>query len=178
MAVNGMDSARLDACCARHGLAVAIRMAGDRAVIGGLGPALAAAERELAAAGARCTQLAIRVASHTPWMAAAATGFETLLSSEPLQPPGCTLVCNFSGAAERDPARLRQQLARQIAAPVQWQACMEAIAERRVRCVLEIGPGSALAKLWNEVHADIPARSADEFRSVAAIARWVAAAQD
>jgi [acyl-carrier-protein] S-malonyltransferase len=176
LAVNGADRAALDGSCRRHGLALAIRMASDRAVIGGLSGALDAADVELTAGGARCTRLAIGIASHTPWMAAAAADFETLLADVPLRPPSATLVCNFSGATERDTARLRQHLARQIAAPVQWQACMQAIAERRVRCVLEIGPGSALAKLWNEQHTDIPARSADEFRSAASIARWVAAA--
>jgi [acyl-carrier-protein] S-malonyltransferase len=173
LAVNGADSATRDACCQRCGLAIAIYMASDRVVLGGLSEALSAGEVELTASGARCTRLAIGIASHTPWMAAAAAEFEALLADVPLRPPNATLVCNFSGTAERDTTLLRQQLARQIAAPVQWQACMEAVAERRVRCVLEIGPGSALAKLWNEQHPDIPARSADEFRSAASIARWV-----
>ena len=50
---------------------------------------------------------------------------------------------------------------------------MDAIAERRVRCVLEVGAGHALTKLWRERYPDIPVRSADEFRSAQAIIRWV-----
>jgi [acyl-carrier-protein] S-malonyltransferase len=53
---------------------------------------------------------------------------------------------------------------------------MEGIAARRVSCVLEIGPGQALARMWNERFPQIPARSADEFRSAAGIAAWVARA--
>jgi [acyl-carrier-protein] S-malonyltransferase len=50
---------------------------------------------------------------------------------------------------------------------------MDSIAARQVRCVLEIGPGQALARLWNQRHPDIPARSCDDFRSAAAIAGWI-----
>jgi [acyl-carrier-protein] S-malonyltransferase len=50
---------------------------------------------------------------------------------------------------------------------------MDAIAERRVRRVLELGPGTTLARLWNARHPAIPARAIDEFRSPAAAARWV-----
>jgi [acyl-carrier-protein] S-malonyltransferase len=53
--------------------------------------------------------------------------------------------------------------------------CMQWIAERRVACVLEVGPGSSLAKLWNESHPNVPARSIDEFRSAEAVIRWVQA---
>ena len=44
--------------------------------------------------------------------------------------------------------------------------------------VLEIGPGQALARMWNERYPDVPARSCDEFRSAAGIANWVAGVVD
>jgi [acyl-carrier-protein] S-malonyltransferase len=50
---------------------------------------------------------------------------------------------------------------------------MEAIAERQVACVLEIGAGSALAKMWNERYPDIPARSLDEFQHPQGAVQWV-----
>jgi len=106
-------------------------------------------------------------------MDAAAVEFEARLGAVTLAPPRSTLVCNHIGAAEREPGRLRQLLARQLATPVLWDRCMDTIAERRVRCVLEMGAGHALANLWREQHPDIPVRSADEFRSAQAVARWV-----
>ena len=143
------------------------------AVLGGLSDALGVAERALSAGGARCKRLAVRVASHTPWMAAAAVEFEARLGTLSLSAPRSVLVCNRTGAAERDFGRLRQLLAQQIASTVLWDSCMDAIAERRVRCVLEVGAGQALTRLWRERYPDIPARSVDEFRSAPAIARWV-----
>jgi [acyl-carrier-protein] S-malonyltransferase len=173
LSVQGLDAKALQAACARYGLSMAIRLAADRAVLGGLSEALVAAERGLSADGVRCTRLPVRVASHTPWMSAAAVEFEARLSAVPLSSPRTTLVCNHIGAAERDPGRLRQLLARQVATTVLWDSCMDAIAERRVRCVLEVGAGHALTNLWRDRHPDVPVRSVDEFRSAYAIARWV-----
>jgi [acyl-carrier-protein] S-malonyltransferase len=82
------------------------------------------------------------------------------------------LLSNFAGRI-RDGAHARLALARQIDHTVRWDECMEGIAARRVRCVLEIGPGQALARMWNQRHADIPARSADEFRSMDGVIAWI-----
>jgi len=39
--------------------------------------------------------------------------------------------------------------------------------------VLEIGAGSALARMWNERYPDIPARSLDEVQGPKGAAQWV-----
>jgi [acyl-carrier-protein] S-malonyltransferase len=61
----------------------------------------------------------------------------------------------------------------QIAQTVRWSACMDQIHMRRVGCVLEIGPGAALARMWNQRFPDVPARSVDEFRREASVVDWV-----
>lgn len=176
LSVQRLDAKALQAACARYGLSVAIRLAADRAVLGGLSEALVAAERALSADGARCTRLPVSVASHTPWMSAAAIEFEARLGAVAMSSPHSILVCNHIGAAEREPSRFRQLLARQIETTVLWDRCMDAIAEQRVRCVLEVGAGHALTNLWRDRHPDIPARSVDEFRSVEGVIHWVSAA--
>ncbi len=50
---------------------------------------------------------------------------------------------------------------------------MENLHARGVACVLEIGAGPALARLWNARYPEVPARAADEFRSAQAIAQWI-----
>ncbi|MEP7207877.1 MAG: malonate decarboxylase subunit epsilon [Casimicrobiaceae bacterium] len=176
LAVAGVGDAAVAAACARHDLAIAIEIAADRRVLGGLAQALDAAAHELAREGARCQRLAVRVASHTPWMAAAATDFAAHVRAVPFARPHATLVCDLTGAPTRDETTLRTALAGQLARPVRWAQSMDSIVERRPRCVLEIGPGSTLARLWNEFHPDIPARSVDEFRGPAAVGAWVSAA--
>jgi [acyl-carrier-protein] S-malonyltransferase len=80
---------------------------------------------------------------------------------------------NASGAGTRDPHALRTALARQIDHTVQWAACLDALAEQGVHCVLEIGAGATLSKMWNQRHPDIPARSLEDFNDAAGAARWL-----
>ncbi len=173
LAVQGLSPAAVAAACQQHGLSVAIEMAIDRVVLGGPAAALQAAEAALGRSGAHCTRLAIGLASHTPWMAAGARQFAEQLQAVEFKSPRCTLICNLGGGALRLPADLRQALAAQIAHTVRWSACLESLAERGVRCVLEVGAGTTLSRLWAERGSPVPARSIDEFRSPAAVARWV-----
>ncbi|WP_011171713.1 MULTISPECIES: acyltransferase domain-containing protein [Burkholderiales] len=173
LAISGLAGPALEQLCGAAGLAIAIRNGLDSAVVGGPRVALAAATDTALRLGARCTPLInVNVASHTPWMAEAANGFARAISTLSFAAPRMTLLSNFSGGRV-DQAQAHEALAAQIDHTVRWDECMEAIAARRVSCVLEIGPGQALARIWNERFAHVPARSADEFRSVAGIAAWV-----
>jgi [acyl-carrier-protein] S-malonyltransferase len=173
LAVTGLDGNAIDALCASTGVAIAIRLCASSVVLGGPHGPLDQAERAAENLGARCTRLRVGVASHTPWMREAAEDFLRALSAVRLNAPRTAL---FSNAVDRvhDDAGARKALSAQIASAVRWDECMDNIHARRPSCVLEIGPGQALARMWNERCPDIPARSCDEFRSVAGIAKWVA----
>jgi [acyl-carrier-protein] S-malonyltransferase len=173
LSVQGLVGPALDSACKRLGLVLALRLGVDKVVLGGPSGALDLALAEFDAAGLRCTRLAVQIASHTPWVAGAAVDLAHTLEAVEFRRPQALLVCNFGGAALRDPPLLKQALAGQIATTVPWDSCMDAVAERRVSCVLEVGPGNTLSRLWNERHTEIPARSIDEFRSAAAVSAWV-----
>lgn len=175
LAVQGLGAPDIGRACAQYGLALAIRLAPDRVVLGGTIEALQRAQDGLDPRGAHCTRLAVHVASHTPWVAAAVDDFARDLAGVDFAAPRAALVCNLGASMPRRGDALKQALAGQIAHTVPWDACMDAIAERRVRCVLEVGPGSTLSRLWNEREPGVPARSVDEFRSAGAVRRWVAA---
>lgn len=170
VAVRDLPLEAITAWCLRHGLAVAIRLAPDRAIVGGPASAIDAALPEIEG---RATAIGVRIASHTAWMAAAVPEFGAQLARVPLQAPCAPVVCNFTGAATRRPAELARCLSAQIASTVLWDACLESVAERHPRCVLEVGPGTTLATMWRAAQPQIPARSIDEFRSVGAIVDWV-----
>ncbi len=178
LAITGVGTDAVERACLRHGLAIAIELAADRRVLGGRGADLDRAAIELTQSGAQCRRLAVRLASHTPWMAGAVTDFAQRAKSVAFAIPRAALVCNFTGAVVRRPEELRTSLSGQLARAVPWARCMEAVAERRPRCVLEVGPGSSLSKLWNERFPAIPSRSVDEFRGPDAVASWVAGVID
>lgn len=158
---------------AAQGLSVAIRIGGERVIVGGAATVLDAAAASCSDAGLRCTRLPIAIASHTPAMAAAANVFAQRLAALDLRPAQAPVVCNLTGAASRNSAELGRALAGQIASTVRWDDCMDSIAERGVRCVLEVGPGATLAAMWRERHPAIPARSVDEFRGPQGVLQWV-----
>lgn len=160
---------------AAAGLSVAIRIGPERVIVGGPVAALDAAATAWAGAGLRCHRLPIAVASHTLLMAPAAAAFAQALAACPLKPARTAVVCNVSGAASRNAAVLGAALVGQIAATVRWDDTMDCIAERGVRCVLEVGPGSTLAAMWRERHPGTPVRSMDEFRAPEGVVAWVKA---
>jgi [acyl-carrier-protein] S-malonyltransferase len=98
--------------------------------------------------------------------------FAGVLSALSMQAPRMPLFSNACGRVA-DAAQAARALALQIAKTVRWGACMDDLRARRVDCVLEIGPGAALARMWNQRHPDVPARSVDEFRNAPAIVDWV-----
>ncbi|MEJ8858095.1 malonate decarboxylase subunit epsilon [Variovorax robiniae] len=177
LAVTGLPEAALAQLCAQTGLALAIRNGIESVVLGGPDAALAQAQEIATGQGAQCTRLRINVASHTPWMQDAAERFSQALADVPFRSPRAVLLGNAVDRI-RDAGTARSALAAQIAQTVRWDECMQNIAERQVRCVLEVGPGQALTRMWNQRYPEIPARACDDFRSAAAIASWLQANDD
>jgi len=177
LAVSGIAIDRIDACLAalpeRDRIAVAIRNAPAMLVLGGDDEALAQAADRLASEGARCVRLDVGVPSHTRWMRAASTQFAAELATRSLHAPRLPLF-SCSGGRIAGAEAAAAALAAQISTTLRWDDCLDAVQSRRVDCVLEIGPGSALAAMWNQRFPDVPARSVDEFAHVDAIAAWVA----
>ena len=60
-----------------------------------------------------------------------------------------------------------------LADPQVIQRIIDTINPAPGQIILEIGPGQALARMWNQRYEDVPARSVDEFKRVEAIAAWV-----
>ena len=172
LGVSDIDSADIDAACARWGLEIAIRTGERRCVVGGPTAALAAAATHLDALGAKTTPLGVRVASHTRALRPAVPALAQALAHARWQAPRAAWVAGITGTVVRDVAEVRRVLAEQVATTVRWDTCMDTVAERRPDAVLEVGPGTTLARLWRERHPAIPVRSCDEFDSAAQAVEW------
>ena len=173
MAVDLPRASDFERMRVRFALQTAIEQAAGRRVVGGADDRLLAAADWIAAHGGLARRLEVRVPSHTAWMSPAVAEFDVSLVDVVFRPPGCPIALDATGSASRKPAVLRNALSAQIAQAVRWQACSQAIAERGVTGVLEVGPGHALARLWRDAYPDIPARSVDEFRDAEAAAEWL-----
>ena len=174
LSVSGLPEAAVLAACTGLHIECAIQLNASQSIFAGTDETLSQATLVLQANGAVCKLLEVQLASHSSWMAPAAHAFAALLQQMSFAPPFCPIALNALGTLSRKPIELRQALSQQISSPVQWSSCMEAVAERQVSCVLEVGAGSALGRMWNERYPDIPARSLDDFQHLQGALDWVA----
>lgn len=173
LGITGLARPEVQRLCAAWGLHLAIDNGPLSVVLGGPTDALQAAEQAGCILGAHGTRLKVAVASHTPLMAGARTAFAQALEHQPLHAPSITLLAGATVERVRHAEQARHALSAQISQTIRWGECMDALHARGVRCVLEVGAGSSLARLWNQQFADVPARSVDEFRQIGGILPWV-----
>jgi len=175
VSIRGLCAATANELAAPYGGAVAIDNGNHRLIVG-----LRKHDREafLAAVkekgGTPGRWLAVEVASHTPFLAAATQPFANCLKTIPWRhTPAYPLLSATSLTLVRSAAQMQQLLVRQLTEPIRWGEAMEAARERGIRVFLEIGPGQALASLLRETYPDVEARSVNEFQTLAGAAQWV-----
>ncbi|WP_323123010.1 malonate decarboxylase subunit epsilon [Burkholderia alba] len=176
--VRGLARAQLDALCAGRDAALAIANPGDAYVLAGRQTALdeiAADARQRGAA--RVVPVGVRIASHTRWLAPAVPVFRRALDAARVERgalPGTRLFSGIDGAAVLDGRDGLDKLARQLAEPVEWAACLAGCVEAGAGAFLELGPGRALAEMAAGAYPGLPARSLADFRSWDGVRDWLA----
>jgi len=159
----------------RVGAAVAIHRPGGDLVIGGPPAALAALRAEPWLPGGHLAPLRVGVPAHTRWLASAATAFAAELAASAIDAPRCPVLAGIDGRTVRSRVAAIETLAAQIAAPLRWDRCNDALAEAGITRALELGPGNDLARLAGSVLAPDAARAVGEFQAPGAAARWAVA---
>lgn len=175
--VRGLTRAQLAQLCDGRDAAIAIANPGDAFVVAGRQADVDAVADDAARDGAlRVAPVCVRIASHTRRLASAVPAFRAALAAvnvrRPL--PGTRLFSGIDGASVLDADAGLDKLARQIAEPVEWAACLAACVEAGATAFLELGPGRALAEMASGAYPALPARSVADFRSVDGVANWLA----
>ncbi|WP_028101077.1 ACP S-malonyltransferase [Pseudoduganella violaceinigra] len=170
LAISGRRIASLRQQLAAHGFHIAIETGEDSCIAGGL----AAMANAIAIPGARIAPLPVTVASHTPYLKAAAAAFAARLAEESFGSLRTPVLGGIDAMTVRGAEAAIAHLARQLAEPILWTECMDACAEQGITAALELGPGSALSKMLSARHPGIACRSVADFRSVDGIRSWLA----
>lgn len=173
LAIRGLARGEIDTLLATHGLFIAIVNGNDQFIVGGAGLSLIAMAADVAGRGGSTQRLPVGIAAHTPLLRDAVAPFRKELERRTWKDPQIPVLAGLDGSAVRDAQTAIDVLARQIANPIQWSTCMDAIRERGTTVCLELGPGNALARLLHERHPDIAVRSVADFRSIDAVVEWV-----
>jgi [acyl-carrier-protein] S-malonyltransferase len=176
LAVSGLSRATVERICAAHDAHLAIVNGPDAVLVGGLEAALDAVGADAGARGARTVRrVRVAVPSHTPLLADAATAFGRELRArvaDVIIPAGVRLLSGVDGGTVFTTDGL-DKLAAQVARTVDWAACLDACRAAGATRALELGPGTALARMVRRTEPGIEVHGVAEFRSVAGVRRWV-----
>jgi len=126
--------------------------------IAGSKAAVARAIQACKARGAkRALPLPVSAPFHSSLMRPAAAKLGGYLERVALAAPTIALLNNVDVADEREPARIKDALVRQAAAPVRWADTVRRMAQLGVTHVAECGPGKVLAALARRIDGKLQA---------------------
>ena len=121
-------------------------------VISGEQAALSVAMELAKARGAkRVIPLAVSGAFHSPVMQPAAAGLAQAIEQTEVHDASIPIIGNMHAKPLTKAQEIREELAQQIAAPVQWTRTIEYLAGAGVTIFLEIGPGQALTGMVKRI---------------------------
>ncbi|MDN5899805.1 MAG: ACP S-malonyltransferase [Brachybacterium sp.] len=130
----------------RHGLRAANINSAAQVVAAGTKAQIAALAED-GPAKARVIPLQVAGAFHTPHMAGAREELAAFAPRLTPQDPTIPLISNASGEVITSGARYLELIVDQVAAPVDWEACMATLRDRGVTAMIEVAPAGTLTGL-------------------------------
>ncbi len=117
---------------------------------------------ELKEAGAkRALPLKVGGAFHSPFMAPAGEKLAEAIKNTPFSMGICPVYQNVSAEAVTDPQTIKENLVKQLTAPVRWTQIMKNMIANGANHFVEVGPGKVLQGLVKKIDRKIPAESAE-----------------
>ena len=158
-AVLGLPDEQVDEICKaqKDGIVVAANFnCPNQVVISGEIDAVEAACVALKEAGARrALRLPVGGAFHSPLMQPAAEDLKAAILKTEFRKPFCPIYQNVSAKAETEPEIIRENLLKQLTAPVRWiQSVQNMIADGATE-FYEFGPGDVLKGLIRKINPDV-----------------------
>ena len=145
-AVLGGEPDEVAAKLAEHGLTAANNNGGGQIVAAGTVEQLDAFKAD-PPAKARIIALSVAGAFHTEHMAAGVERLARLAPGLTVQDPQTAYVSNADGKTVDSGAEVLARLVSQVANPVRWDLCMEALERLGATCVIEVPPAGTLTNL-------------------------------
>ena len=158
-AVLGLPDEQVDAICQnlQDGIVVAANFnCPGQVVISGEIDAVEAACVALKEAGARrALRLPVGGAFHSPLMAPAAEELKAAILKTEFRKPFCPIYQNVSAKAETEPEIIRENLLKQLTAPVRWTQSVQNMIADGATEFYEFGPGDVLKGLIRKINPEV-----------------------
>ena len=158
-AVLGLPDEQVDEICKNHkdGVVVAANFnCPGQIVISGEIEAVDAACVTLKEAGARrALRLPVGGAFHSPLMAPAADALAQAINKTEFRKPFCPIYQNVTAQASVEPEIIRENLLKQLTAPVRWTQSVQNMIADGANEFFEFGPGDVLKGLIRKINPDV-----------------------
>ena len=158
-AVLGLPDEQVDAICQeqKDGVVVAANFnCPGQVVISGEIDAVEAACVALKEAGARrALRLPVGGAFHSPLMTPAAEELKAAILKTEFRKPFCPIYQNVSAKAEIEPEIIRENLLKQLTAPVRWTQSVQNMIADGATEFYEFGPGDVLKGLIRKINPEV-----------------------
>ncbi|MEM1114515.1 MAG: ACP S-malonyltransferase [Pseudomonadota bacterium] len=164
-AIIGLDDDTInDICDSTDGVVAAVNFnSPGQVVIAGHTAAVDAAITALKGAGAkRALPLPVSAPFHTTLMKAAGERLSEAIADIDIKAPAIPVIHNVHAQTEAAPERIRELLVEQIYSPVRWTQCVQTMAIRGARQVVECGPGRVLSGLNRRIDKSLSSFSLED----------------
>ena len=115
----------------------------------------AACEKMLAAGAKRAMKLKVGGAFHSPLMQPAQEELSEAIATAEFKTPRCPIYQNVDGKPHTDPEEIKQNLIKQLTAPVRWTYDVQAMIADGANEFVELGPGSVLQGLVKKIDRSV-----------------------
>ena len=157
-AVLGLEDEKVEEVCkAQSGVVVAANFnCPGQVVISGEIEAIDAACMAMKEAGARrALRLPVGGAFHSPLMQPAAEALAAAIRKTDFHKPFCPIYQNVTAKAETDPEIIRENLLKQLTAPVRWTQSVNNMIGDGANEFFEFGPGDVLKNLIRKINPEV-----------------------
>lgn len=115
----------------------------------------AACEKMLAAGAKRALKLKVGGAFHSPLMAPAQEELAEAIRESKFHTPECPVYQNVDGKPHTNPEEIKENLIKQLTAPVRWTYDVQAMIADGADEFIELGPGSVLQGLVKKINRQV-----------------------
>lgn len=171
-AVLGMKDDQVEAICAQLSSDKIVQPANyngpGQLVIAGHAEAVEKAAAQCKESGAkRAMVLPVSGPFHSALMQPAADAFADFIADIEIKTPAVPVLQNASIQLETDPERIRDNLVKQIASPVNWTKTIQLLVSQDVNTVYEVGPGKVLTGLNKRIDKSLSSNVINNSDSIA-----------
>ncbi|MCM1153276.1 MAG: ACP S-malonyltransferase [Muribaculum sp.] len=157
-AVLALPDEKVEALCAEVDdiVAPANYNCPGQVVISGTNEGIDAACAKMLENGAkRALKLKVGGAFHSPLMAPAQEELEEAIKAAKFNTPVCPVYQNVDGKPHTDPEEIKENLIKQLTAPVRWTYDVEAMIADGADEFIELGPGNVLQGLVKKINRGV-----------------------